>query len=163
MVAESHPVDEAVQLAYVEAAGYIDSDYETRRVLNAVLDRPGLNQDVARAMLQLAIEIDSDYELAELLIGMMERHPIEQTLTPEFFDAVATLDSDYEHRRVLHAALERGAPNRQILDLTLAVGQPARLGLRVGGTTDSGRQPLSYRRDHTALLPRGSRIAGRGL
>ena len=119
-VAESHPVDEAVQIAYVEAAGYIDSDYETRRVLDAVLDRPGLNQDVARAMLQLATEIESDYELAELLIGMMERHPIEQTLTPEFFQAVETLESDYEHRRVLHAALERGAPNQQILDLTLA-------------------------------------------
>ncbi|UCG87372.1 MAG: M56 family metallopeptidase, partial [Gemmatimonadota bacterium] len=119
-VAESHPVDRAVQVAYVEAAGHIDSDYETRRVLDAVLDRPGLDQDVAQDILQLATDIDSDYELAELLIGMMQRHPIEETLTANFFEAVETLDSDYEHRRVLHVALERGAPNQQILDLALA-------------------------------------------
>jgi beta-lactamase regulating signal transducer with metallopeptidase domain len=119
-VAQSHPVDRAVQIAYVEAAGHIDSDYETRRVLDAVLDRPGLDQEVAQAMLQLATEIDSDYELAELLIGMMQRHPIQETLTPEFFEAVGTLESDYEHRRVLQATLEHGAPNQQVLDMTLA-------------------------------------------
>jgi beta-lactamase regulating signal transducer with metallopeptidase domain len=151
-VAENHPVDEAVQIAYVEAAGYIDSDYETRRVLNAVLDRPGLDQDVARAMLQLALEIESDYELAELLIGMMEQHPIEQTLTPEFFQAVETLESDYEHRRVLHAALERGAPNPEVLDLTLASAshldsdyELAELLIQVGDLYPTDRAiPYSY-------------------
>jgi hypothetical protein len=118
-VAEEHPADEAVQIAYVEAAGSIESDYETRRVLDAALARSGLSQEVAQAMLELATGIDSDYELAELLLAMLERHPVEETLTPQFFAVLETIDSDYERSRVLKAALDRGAPGQRVLDLAL--------------------------------------------
>ncbi len=118
-VAESHPIDEAVMIAYVEAAENIDSDYEQRRVLDAVLSRSELSLDVYRAVLELAVEIDSDYELAELLLGLLDNRPLDETLTPEFFAALATLDSDYEHRRVLQSVLQRGAPSRAVLDLAL--------------------------------------------
>lgn len=118
-VADEHPMDEAVQIAYVEAAGSIDSDYETRRVLDAALSRSALSQEVARAMLELATDIESDYELSELLLEMLEGHPVEETLTPEFFAVLESIDSDYERSRVLKAALDRGAPSQTVLDLAL--------------------------------------------
>ena len=118
-IAEEHPVDETVMVAYVEAAGTLDSDYEQRRVLDAILSREPLSREVAAAMLGLATDLDSDYELAELLIGLLDRRAIDEVTTPEFFEAAATLESDYEHRRVLQALLEVGAPSQDVLDLAL--------------------------------------------
>ncbi|MFQ5703766.1 MAG: M56 family metallopeptidase, partial [Gemmatimonadales bacterium] len=105
-VAESHPVDEAVKAAYVEAAGTIGSDFEHRRVLSAILARDALSTEVAAEMLAQATEINSDFELAELLVGIMGKHPIDKALTPAFFNAVKTIGSDFEQRRVLNKVLD---------------------------------------------------------
>ncbi len=122
-IAENQPVDEAVQVAYVAAAGSIDSDYEHRRVLSAILRRQDLSEPVANAMLQSAQDIDSDFERARLLLEVLEAHPLNEALTPAFFDAVRTIGSDFEQRRVLSTVLDRGAPNVAVLDQTLTVAR----------------------------------------
>lgn len=118
-VAESQPLDESVQAAYVEAAGSIDSDYEQKRVLATILDREGLSPEVAQAMLRSATQISSDYELASLLVGLVESGKLDDGVTEDFFRAVATIDSDYEQRRVIDAALKQGWRDQRFLDQAL--------------------------------------------
>ncbi len=118
-IAENQPVNETVQIAYVEAARSISSDYEHRRVLSSILKREGLSVEAATALLQSVTQISSDYELAQLLIEIIETHAFDETMTAEFFQAVNTINSDYEQRRVLEAVFAKGVPSRQYLDLAL--------------------------------------------
>ena len=120
-VAENQPLDENLQVVYVEASSSLSSDHEHRRVLSAVLQRGNISQDLAESMLRSAQQIESDWEVAELLLELLERHPINDALTPAFFEVVANIDSDHERGRVIKAALEKGAPSAQILDGALAM------------------------------------------
>jgi beta-lactamase regulating signal transducer with metallopeptidase domain len=120
-IAESQPLDESAQVAYVAAAHTIDSDHERRGVLSAILQRPDLDPNVAEAMLEAAAEIDSDHELGGLLRELIAAYPPERTMTPAFFAAVRSIASDHERRQVLSALLERGEPSVEVLDATLSL------------------------------------------
>ncbi len=120
-VAENQPLDENLQIVYVEASNSLSSDYEHRRVLSAILQRDNISQDLAESMLLSAKHIDSDWEVAELLLELLELHPINDALTPAFLDVVEDIDSDHERGRVIKAALEKGAPSVPILDGALAM------------------------------------------
>lgn len=122
-VAQEHPLDESVRVAYVEAVGSIDSDYEHRRALSAILERDQLSPALALAMLEQAESIDSDYEMASLLIEILEKQALQPAMIDPFFTAVRKIDSDYEMRRVLDAAIERSEPDQDLLDRSLQAAQ----------------------------------------
>jgi beta-lactamase regulating signal transducer with metallopeptidase domain len=120
-VAESQPLDESAQAAYMTAAGSIDSDHQRRQVLSAILKRLDLSPEVAGAMLAAAAAIKSDHELGELLKELIAAYPLDRTMTPAFFAAVRSIDSDHQRHQVLSDLLERGAPGVEVLDATLAL------------------------------------------
>ncbi len=119
-IAEDHPMEASVQIAYVEASGSISSDHEQARVLRAILNRSDLSQEAADEMLARATEISSDHELAKLLIEFANTHRVDGGMATAYFAAVKTIDSDHETRKVLEAVLRQGAPSLQVLDLTLS-------------------------------------------
>ena len=125
-VAETQPLSEKMQAAFVTAAGSISSDYERHRVLRAALSRPGLTPAVEGAMLDAAAAINSDYELATLLIELNEARRIDDAVRPAFFKAANTLQSDYEHRRVLTAVVGRRDATPGMLADALASAQNIR-------------------------------------
>jgi len=151
-VADNQPLDESVQVAYVEASGSIDSDFERGRVLTAILQREDLSPEVARAMLQAATEISSDHELARLLVGMVESGSLDDAMAEDFFRAVGTIESDFEQRRVLAAALSGGMAGRRFLDMALEAAadigsdhELARLLIDVADRYPAGDEiPASY-------------------
>jgi beta-lactamase regulating signal transducer with metallopeptidase domain len=120
-IAESQPLDESAQAAYVAAAGSIASDHQRRQVLSAILKRADLSPEVAGAMLAAAADIESDHELGELLEELIAVYPLDRSMTPAFFAAVRSIESDHQRRQVLTALLERGAPSVEVLDATLAL------------------------------------------
>jgi beta-lactamase regulating signal transducer with metallopeptidase domain len=92
--------------AYVDGVATLDSDYEIRRVLSAILFDPDtgeLDDEVVDKVLRIADRLDSDYERAELLIDMSERMSPETEHWDAYLQAVGGIDSDYETRRVLRA------------------------------------------------------------
>jgi hypothetical protein len=105
-VTENQPLDESVQIAYVEASGSIDSDFEQGRVLAAIFQREDLSPEVAQAMLQRAADIGSDHELSRLLQAVLREGRLDETTRPAFFEAVAGVDSDFELARLLSAVVK---------------------------------------------------------
>ena len=87
--------------AYYRAVTTIGSDYEQRRVLDAVAARPDLSAQAVRSVLETSLGIGSDHELAQLLRQLAETHPIGDQVRPAFDRAVATIGSAHERERVL--------------------------------------------------------------
>ena len=108
--------------AYVDAVATIDSDYETRRVLDAVVLDHDLDPKVVTKVLEIAENIDSDYERAELLIKLAPQIEPKSAIIDAYIKAVEDIDSDYETRRVLEAlAFDRDlTPDQAAMVLTLA-------------------------------------------
>jgi hypothetical protein len=113
--ASRHRLDAATCEAYVEAANSLDSDYEHRRVLAAMLEKGEASPEITHAVLQSAAGFQSDYDTAELLIQLLKAQPSDAELSSEFVEATRALDSDYEHRRVLAVLLERRDLGRPLL------------------------------------------------
>src|SRR5260370_133701 len=123
----------AVQSGKLDAAGYerivtvagqtISSDYEHRRVLDAVVKRTGTSPAMLLDVLTSAKTINSDYELAELLSGVAASYVLDDALRPAFFAAAKTLNSDFEHGRTLLAVVEHGELTAPV---TLAVLESAK-------------------------------------
>jgi beta-lactamase regulating signal transducer with metallopeptidase domain len=122
-IAEKHPLDEAVRIAYVEAANSIESDHAHANVLSAILKRRDLSPALAQSMLESATSIDSDYELARLLIELIESRPLDDATARTFFQAVATIDSDHSKRQVLDAAIKQRGTDERFLDQVLEAAQ----------------------------------------
>jgi beta-lactamase regulating signal transducer with metallopeptidase domain len=93
--------------AYVRAVQNIESDYETRRVLTALLKTTTPDAEAMQLLLDLADNVESDFELAELLLAVSGRGLSSREGRDAFFKAVATIESDYERRRVLTSILKR--------------------------------------------------------
>ncbi len=122
-IAQNHPLDEAVRIAYVEAANSIESDHEHGRVLSAILKRKDLSPQFTQSVLESATSMDSDYELARLLIELIESRRLDDATARTFFQAVATVDSDFEKRRVLDAAINQRGTDERFLDQVLQAAQ----------------------------------------
>ena len=94
---------------YFEAVGKINSDYEHRRVLSAVIKRPNLGRDALVAAIRSAAGVESDYEKATFLIAVARLAPDDERVRAAFAEAVRTIGSDYERGRVEKAAARRAA------------------------------------------------------
>jgi hypothetical protein len=114
------PLAPPVQMAFVAAAGTLESDYERGRVLSTALARADLDARGAAAVLETALGIESDYELAQLLIQWQRGRALDASLRPAFFRAAGSLQSDYEHRRVLAAVVGRGSASEAVVADALA-------------------------------------------
>jgi len=84
-VNEARPIDEAVRPAFFKAANSLQSDYEHRRVLDAVVARQGTSPAMLADVLTSAKSISSDYELAELLSKVGGSYVLDDALRPAFF------------------------------------------------------------------------------
>ncbi len=90
----------AVQQAYVKAASEIDSDYEVRQVLSAVLKRDRLTPPAVDAVLSVSETIDSDHERAELLTQLLNNHELSQAQRRRVMEMVADMSSEHYRGRV---------------------------------------------------------------
>ena len=117
------PIDEAVRPAFFKAANKLRSDYEHRRVLDAVVKRSGTTPAMLLDVLTSAKTINSDYELAELLTEIGGSYLLDDALRPGFFTAADKINSDYEHGRTLLSVVQRGEMPRPV---TLAVLESAK-------------------------------------
>ncbi|MCA1615767.1 MAG: hypothetical protein LC800_17035 [Acidobacteria bacterium] len=85
---------------YFEAVGKIESDYEHRRVLSAIVKRPNLSRDALVAAIRSSAGVESDYEKATFLIQVARLSPDDGRVRAAFADAARTIGSDYERGRV---------------------------------------------------------------
>ena len=93
--------------AYLQAVRNIESDFETRRVLTALLKATTPDADAMTLLLNVADNIESDFELAQLLLEVSDRGLATAGTREAYFKAVGTIESDFEQRRVLSSILKR--------------------------------------------------------
>ena len=89
-----------LQEAYVKAASEIDSDYELRQVLGAVLKRDRLSTAALDVVLNAASTINSDYERAELLMQVLRNHSLNSEQRNRVIKMTDQMRSDYERGKV---------------------------------------------------------------
>jgi len=97
--------DRRVMTAFLAAAGTIDSDYESRRALGALLASGRLPAPAVEEILVLAAGIGSDYEKATLLVELTGHALRGETAVASYLELAATIGSGYERRRALSALL----------------------------------------------------------
>ena len=95
--------DALASKAYLAAADRINSDYEHRRALVALLKTDRQSPATAELAVESAGNIRSDYERAETLRVAVQQGYLGQG--DAFFSAVSHMESDYEKRRVLSTVL----------------------------------------------------------
>jgi beta-lactamase regulating signal transducer with metallopeptidase domain len=93
--------------AYLQAVRNIESDFETRRVLTALLKATTPDAKAMTLLLGVADNIESDFELAQLLLEVSARGLASSDTRDAYFKAVSTIESDFERRRVLTSILKR--------------------------------------------------------
>jgi hypothetical protein len=109
--------------AYVNALNTVDSDFEHRRALRAVVARRGTPKETLDAALKSAQRIGSDFELATLLIELVEAQGVPEP-RHSLFDALRTIDSDFERKRVLSTlAQQPGLTDADITALGKLTGE----------------------------------------
>lgn len=109
--ADAALASEKIVPVYFEAVGKIDSDYEHRRVLSALIKRPSLGRAALVAAIRSAAGVESDYEKATFLIQVARLNRAEEGVGAAFAEAVRTINSDYERGRVEKAAARRVGVN----------------------------------------------------
>lgn len=88
---------------------FIDNDYELRRTLVDLLQRPALRGDDLRSILDLASQgIGNDHELARVLVAIGHQHPPGEDLMPAVDRALGQIGNDHERSRA-EDALGRSA------------------------------------------------------
>jgi beta-lactamase regulating signal transducer with metallopeptidase domain/uncharacterized protein YneF (UPF0154 family) len=97
----------ASSTAYLQAVRNIESDFETRRVLTALVKSAAMDTEAMTLLLNVAHNIESDFELAQLLLDVSARGLASNDARDAYFKAVATIESDFERRRVLSSILKR--------------------------------------------------------
>lgn len=95
---------------FFKAVSTINSDYEQRQILSALLKRNKLSESVLRQMLDSLETISSDYEKATFLLEASRMYTGDARLRNAFLKATETIKSEHERGRVLSALLR----NKQI-------------------------------------------------
>lgn len=108
--------DDSTRLAYLQAVGSINGDYERRRTLSALMKAGNLSPAVVAALLDSAKAIRSDYDIASVLTELLRANDITDANREAFAAAVDTIQSDYERRRVLTMLADRGTSTPALLD-----------------------------------------------
>ena len=106
-IARLQPLDARTRAPFLKALATVDSDYECRRVVSAVV-RADPSPDTLATMLDPSIAIDSDFEQASFLIDVAKSQSIDGPLRAPFFKGVDTIESSFERGRVLQAVVKRG-------------------------------------------------------
>jgi hypothetical protein len=97
----------------VDATGSIDSDFEQRRALEAVLRAGPLSRPVLNALLGRSASIQSDFEQAGLLTSIARSTRLDPMVRPAFFTALEGVRSAFERRRVLDVVVSQ-KPDRDV-------------------------------------------------
>jgi len=109
-VAARYLDDSALRDLFFQTVNTIQSDYEHRGVLTALIKNKDLSAEVLNYMLNSAATISSDYEKATFLLEVSNSYTGDTRLKEAFLKVVETIKSDYERGRVLSALLK----NKQI-------------------------------------------------
>lgn len=103
--------DPDVRRAYVEAVGEIESGFDLRRALTALVERGDLPAEAQVAVLRSAQGISSDFDRATLLVAVAEEYPLSGTARDAYLDAASGIGSDFDRQRA-EAALGRQRAGR---------------------------------------------------
>ena len=107
LIADRYQMSGAVQLAYFETLGDVDSDWSRGEILKNLLNQDP-STELVIAIIESAMTISSDFELSELLISIANSHGVTDEIRDMFMNAADRIDSSYERGRVLDAATPRG-------------------------------------------------------
>jgi hypothetical protein len=99
--------DSALASAFFQTIATINSDYEHRGALSALLKRKSLSEHVLSQLLASAAAISSDYEKATFLLEASDLYSGDAGLRSAFLRTVETIKSDHERGRVLNAMLKK--------------------------------------------------------
>jgi beta-lactamase regulating signal transducer with metallopeptidase domain len=104
----------------------IDSDYEKRNALSALVNLQPLDAGQQKLVLAEARSIGSDYERVELLVGLLPQLAKSEGVRAAWLDAASGISSDYEHRRALSALLSSGVADdatlKAVVDAAATIG-----------------------------------------
>lgn len=111
-------VTQAVAQDFVKSTAHIESDYERRRALTAVLTIEDLPAETVAELLKAAGSFKSDYERAELLIATAKAHGLPDGAARDaYLGAADDIGSDYEKYRVLTGLTKLELTEDQLLAL----------------------------------------------
>jgi hypothetical protein len=99
--------DSALTSAFFQTLATINSDYEHRGALSALLKRKSLSEHALAQLLTSAAAISSDYEKATFLLEASDLYSGDAELRSAFLKTVETIKSDHERGRVLNAMLKK--------------------------------------------------------
>jgi hypothetical protein len=106
---------------FVKSTESIQSDYERRRALGAVLTMRDLPAATVGELLRAASTFKSDHERAELLIGTVKANGFPDGAARDAYLGAATgIRSDYEKHRVLSRLTETELSEEQLIALLTA-------------------------------------------
>lgn len=94
--------DDQARAAYLQAVKGINSDYDRRRALTALIKTGPLTPTAVAQVLDAAGAIRSDYDIASVLTEVVRSNDISGS-RDAFLAAFGTIQSDYDKRRVLTA------------------------------------------------------------
>jgi beta-lactamase regulating signal transducer with metallopeptidase domain len=103
--------DPEVRRAYVEAVGEIESDFELRKALTAMVERGDLPAEALIAVLRSARDIGSDFDRSTLLVAVAEKYPLLGAARDAYLEATRGIGSEYDRQRA-EAALGRQRAGR---------------------------------------------------
>ncbi|MEO6194824.1 MAG: hypothetical protein ABIS20_17560, partial [Thermoanaerobaculia bacterium] len=97
----------SLSTAYAEAAASIQSDYEQKQALTALVSRGRLTPASLALVLRSAHGIESDYERASLLVEIAGQYNLAGAPRDAYLEAARSIHSEYERQRAQAALVER--------------------------------------------------------
>jgi hypothetical protein len=107
--------EDSTRIAYLQAVRAVNSDYDRRRALSALMQAGALSPAVVTALLDAATAIRSDYDIAGVLTELLQSNDVTDASRQGFVAALDTIQSDYERRRVLTALADRATSTPAVL------------------------------------------------
>ena len=89
---------------FFTVVNHLNSTYERRRVLDAVIRKPGVSRETLQAVLRSAKEM-SGYDLAQVLLAVANAHTLTGDLRDSYLDAADKL-SGYDQGQVMTALVK---------------------------------------------------------
>ena len=101
-------VDDSLRPLFFQAVESLSSDYERRRVLQAVTRRDDLSRTALLDAIDAIADISSDHDKSTLLRELGRRHQRDAEIVEALSRVADTLDSEYEYGRVMSVLRGRG-------------------------------------------------------
>ncbi|PYR92603.1 MAG: hypothetical protein DMF84_13650 [Acidobacteria bacterium] len=103
-VLQKASVEGAARDPFFTVVNRLNSTYERRRVLDAVIRKPGVSRETLQAVLRSAKEM-SGYDLAQVLLAVANAHTLTGDLRDSYLDAADKL-SGYDQGQVMTALVK---------------------------------------------------------